>query len=138
MAIGNPITFFAARWHNKCFNDTNTNDTHLFFFFTKYNSYQHTIFTKLFLCKSWFIAKSAVDPSQSVFTCSKLTIETLEQGVKYVQIVNFEHVNSDWISTFFHKCLLFEETWLVSFWSEKPIWSLETVILWENIYGHTT
>ena len=23
--------------------------------------------------------------SQSVFTCSKLTIETLEQGVKYVQ-----------------------------------------------------
>ena len=24
-------------------------------------------------------------PSQPAFTCSKLTIETLEQGVKYVQ-----------------------------------------------------
>ena len=26
-----------------------------------------------------------VDPSQPAITCSKLTIETLEQGVKYVQ-----------------------------------------------------
>ena len=25
------------------------------------------------------------DPSQPAFTCSKITIETLEQGVKYVQ-----------------------------------------------------
>ena len=25
------------------------------------------------------------EPSQLAFTCSKLTIETLEQGVKYVQ-----------------------------------------------------
>ena len=42
-------------------------------------------------------------------TCSKLTIETWEQGVKYVQInnkdtrttpvsvVNFEHVNAGWV-----------------------------------------
>ena len=28
---------------------------------------------------------AAVDCSQPAFTCSKLTIETLEQGVKYVQ-----------------------------------------------------
>ena len=38
--------------------------------------------------------------SQPAITCSKLTIETLEQGVKYVQwcrsgvfIVNFEHIS---------------------------------------------
>ena len=34
--------------------------------------------------------------AQPAFTCSKLTIETLEQGVKYcssVSIVNFEQVN---------------------------------------------
>ena len=34
---------------------------------------------------------------QWAFTCSKLTIETLEQGVKYVRsgvfIVNFEHIS---------------------------------------------
>ena len=41
--------------------------------------------------------------SQREFTCSKLTIETLEQGVKYVQsvssvsIVNLEHVIADWV-----------------------------------------
>ena len=28
---------------------------------------------------------TAEDPTQPTFTCSKLTIETLEQGVKYVQ-----------------------------------------------------
>ena len=30
-----------------------------------------------------------------------LTIETVEQGVKYVQnsIVNFEHVHTDWVSS---------------------------------------
>ena len=40
------------------------------------------------------------DASQPEITCSKLTIETLEQGVKYVQscrsgifIVNFEHIS---------------------------------------------
>ena len=31
----------------------------------------------------WIIMSSV--PNQSAFTCSKLTIETLEQGVKYVQ-----------------------------------------------------
>ena len=38
--------------------------------------------------------------AQPAFTCSKLTIETLEQGVKYcssVSIVNFEQVNPGWI-----------------------------------------
>ena len=43
-------------------------------------------------------------PTQPVFTCLKLTIETLEQGVKYVQslpcpsvsTVNFEQVNAGW------------------------------------------
>ena len=42
--------------------------------------------------------------TQSAFTCSKLTIKTLEQGVKYIHhwrrtgvfIVNFEHVLADW------------------------------------------
>ena len=40
--------------------------------------------------------------SQSAFTCSKLTTETLEQGVKHVQncssvsVVNFEHVIASW------------------------------------------
>ena len=48
------------------------------------------------------------DGIQSAITCSKLTIETLDQGVKYVKlttsftscssvsIVNFEQVNSGW------------------------------------------
>ena len=36
--------------------------------------------------------------TQSAFTCSKLTIKTLEQGVKYVRrsgvfIVNLEHIS---------------------------------------------
>ena len=39
--------------------------------------------------------------TQSAITCSKLTIETLEQGVKYVHasvsIVNFEQANSYWV-----------------------------------------
>ena len=41
--------------------------------------------------------------NQPTFTCSKLTIETLEQGVKHiftpcssVSIVNFEHVIAGW------------------------------------------
>ena len=29
--------------------------------------------------------RESFEPSQPAFTCSKLTIETLEQGVKYVQ-----------------------------------------------------
>ena len=40
----------------------------------------------------YFIA-AAIQP---VFTCSKLVIETLKQGVKYVQsvfIVNFEYIS---------------------------------------------
>ena len=43
-------------------------------------------------CQSWFYSAflnrkvtSEWKSSQSVFTCSKLTIETLEQRVKYVQ-----------------------------------------------------
>ena len=51
------------------------------------------------LLKKW---KPENCPStQSVITCSKLAIETLERGVKYVQsltiksvfIVNFEHIS---------------------------------------------
>ena len=37
--------------------------------------------------------------TQPAFTCSKLTIETLEQGVKYVQsvsIVNSEQAHAGW------------------------------------------
>ena len=34
---------------------------------------------------SIFILMGAKVTTQSVFTCSKLTVETLEQGVKYVQ-----------------------------------------------------
>ena len=41
--------------------------------------------------------------SQLAITCSKLTIDTVEQGVKYVQsycssvsIVNFEQENAGW------------------------------------------
>ena len=33
--------------------------------------------------------------TQPAFTCSKLTIETLEQG----SIVNFEQVNAGWVAT---------------------------------------
>ena len=47
-------------------------------------------------------------PSQLVITCSKLLIETLEQGVKYVlsshpvvSFVNFEHVNAGSVVAFF-------------------------------------
>ena len=41
--------------------------------------------------------------SHPAFICSKLTIETLEQGVKpcsSVSIVNFEHVNFGWVLAF--------------------------------------
>ena len=43
-----------------------------------------------------------LQPSQPTITCSKLTVETPEQGGKYVQsvsIVNFEQVNTDWQMT---------------------------------------
>ena len=33
---------------------------------------------------------------QSEFTCSKLTIETLKQGVKYVQNLQWRHQNDAW------------------------------------------
>ena len=41
--------------------------------------------------------KLETPPTQSAFTCSKLTIKILEQSVKYAQssgvfIVNFEHI----------------------------------------------
>ena len=42
--------------------------------------------------------------SQLAFTCSKLTIETLERRLapcSNVSIVNFEHVNADWALTTF-------------------------------------
>ena len=46
------------------------------------------------------IFRGAIITSQPAVTCSKLTIETLEQGVKYSQcrrsgtfIVNFEHIS---------------------------------------------
>ena len=32
-------------------------------------------------------------PTQLAITCSKLTLETLDQGVKGVFIVNFEHIS---------------------------------------------
>ena len=48
---------------------------------------------------------SKIDGSQPAIACSKLAIETLEQGVKYVNttpcfsisVGNFEQVNSDWV-----------------------------------------
>ena len=49
-----------------------------------------------------FLVISGFKTTQSVFSCSKLTIETLEQGAKYVQIVLVFllltlHVNADWV-----------------------------------------
>ena len=40
---------------------------------------------KLFLSQKINFTTCADDKTQSAFTCSKLTIETLGQGVKYVQ-----------------------------------------------------
>ena len=40
---------------------------------------------------------------QPAFTWSKLTIQTIEEGVKYVQIfsiVNFEHVIAGWVKEY--------------------------------------
>ena len=34
--------------------------------------------------------------SQPALTCSKLTIETLEQGCSSVSIINFEHLIAGW------------------------------------------
>ena len=36
-------------------------------------------------CKQLFLQHFWSAPTQPAFTCSKLTVETLEQGVKYVQ-----------------------------------------------------
>ena len=54
---------------------------------------------------------------QAAFSCSKLIIETLEQGVKYVQIyfklcssvsiVNFEHEIASWVVTFIFLPVIF-------------------------------
>ena len=43
--------------------------------------------------------------TQPTFTCSKLTIQILEQGVEYVQcyklnvsvVINFEHIMAGWV-----------------------------------------
>ena len=43
----------------------------------------HRILWSIFSCCD--AMKSGSSTSQSAITCSKLTIETLEQGVKYVQ-----------------------------------------------------
>ena len=53
----------------------------------------HILYVFLTQLKSHYLMNDQLDnryiktklPSQSVFTFSKLTIETLEQGVKYVQ-----------------------------------------------------
>ena len=57
---------------------------------------------------SFFRNKLSSLATQLVFSYSNLTIETLEQGVKYVNyvkyvcssvsIVNFEHATADWIT----------------------------------------
>ena len=41
--------------------------------------------------KCHLILNTLKDATQSAFTCLKLTIETLEQGVKYVQKYVFKH-----------------------------------------------
>ena len=53
---------------------------------------------------------------QPTFTCSKLIIETLEQGVKYVQsyLVNFDQVIFGWAETYFGR---YETS--MSFFAEK-------------------
>ena len=43
------------------------------------------LITKSLTATSVGLLKKAQGTSQPAFTCSKLTIETLEQGVKYVQ-----------------------------------------------------
>ena len=46
-----------------------------------------------YICKTKRLKSCYTTTSQPVFTCSKLTIETLEQGV----IVNFEQANGGWV-----------------------------------------
>ena len=43
------------------------------------------IYCKIFRVLSDHLGRYTLKGSQPKFTCSKLTIETLEQGVKYVQ-----------------------------------------------------
>ena len=52
-----------------------------------------------FLKQNWKGLFCVIERTQPAITCSKLTIETLEQGVKYVHlvaIVNFEHKIAGW------------------------------------------
>ena len=61
-----------------------------------------------------YCIQKLIDSSQPAFACSKLTIEALEQGVKYVEssfwcryftpcscvsIVNFKHIIAGWVSS---------------------------------------
>ena len=72
---------------------------------------------------------------KSAFTCLKLTIETLEQGVKGVTpcssvcIVNFEHVNTGWVGPI--SLLVFPK-------SCEGSYTLITLINALLIYKHTT
>ena len=47
-------------------------------------TFLHGIFSRFLNCTNSIKSRKA-SHTQSAFTCSKLTIETLEQGVKYVQ-----------------------------------------------------
>ena len=62
---------------------------------------QYWVIQHLLKMHSWSY-QGLQNPSQPAITCSKLTIETIEQGVKYtcssVSIVNFEQVNAGWVS----------------------------------------
>ena len=56
---------------------------------------------RLFAVETFFVilfSVIAIMSTQPAITCSKLTIETLEQGVSSVSIVNFEQVNAGWES----------------------------------------
>ena len=50
------------------------------------------IWEEVFYTKVSFFSFKKSGKTQPAFTCSKLTVEKLEQGVKYVFIVNFEHI----------------------------------------------
>ena len=66
---------FKIRTKNNFFNITRSSKTK--------NNLEHTFNLQINLFTSEYLSKESV--SQSAFTCSKLTTETLEQGVKYVQ-----------------------------------------------------
>ena len=50
-------------------------------------SFQYKIYNRKLYIETFIFTVTFIDdePSQLAFTCSELTIETLEQGVKYVQ-----------------------------------------------------